>query len=220
MPDTDLPREEAGRNMAITLIPLWEHAAEFNKLMEEIRGYTVVSKMNCFMLYQFSKQVAALSGDVAEVGVYKGGTSRLLAKTTEATNRVVHSFDTFSGLPQPDPGKDLHHEGQFNVSLENVKTYLSDCKNVRLYPGFFPDTADGISKLLFSLVHIDVDIYQSVMDSCIFFYPRLEKSGIMVFDDYGFLSCPGAKMAVDEFFDDKPEVPCYLYGGQAIVIKV
>jgi O-methyltransferase len=42
----------------------------------------------------------------------------------------------------------------------------------------------------------------------------------MVFDDYGFLTCPGAKKAVDEFFSDKREYPCYLPTGQAIVTKL
>lgn len=41
----------------------------------------------------------------------------------------------------------------------------------------------------------------------------------MVFDDYGFLSCPGAKLAVDQFFSDKPEYPCHLPTGQCFVIK-
>ncbi len=42
----------------------------------------------------------------------------------------------------------------------------------------------------------------------------------MVFDDYGFLSCPGAKEAVDAFFTDKPEQPLYLSTAQAVVFKL
>jgi O-methyltransferase len=44
--------------------------------------------------------------------------------------------------------------------------------------------------------------------------------GIMIFDDYGFLSCPGAKLAVDEYFADKPVYPCRLPTGQCFVIKL
>ena len=88
------------------------------------------------------------------------------------------------------------------------------------YQGTFPKTAGPIENLTFCFVHIDVDIYKSVMDCCTFFYPRMEKCGIMIFDDYGFLSCPGAKMAVDEFFYDKPEKPCYLPTGQCIIIRL
>lgn len=42
----------------------------------------------------------------------------------------------------------------------------------------------------------------------------------MFFDDYGFLSCPGAKEAVDTFFKDKLEVPFYLSTAQAVVFKL
>lgn len=42
----------------------------------------------------------------------------------------------------------------------------------------------------------------------------------MIFDDYGFASCPGARMAVDEFFRDKPDRPCYLPTGQCVVSRV
>jgi len=42
----------------------------------------------------------------------------------------------------------------------------------------------------------------------------------MIFDDYGFPTCPGAQQAVDEFFEDKPEVPLVLTTGQALVFKL
>ena len=42
----------------------------------------------------------------------------------------------------------------------------------------------------------------------------------MVFDDYGFASCPGARKAVDEFFNDKPERPLVLPTAQAIVMRL
>jgi hypothetical protein len=42
----------------------------------------------------------------------------------------------------------------------------------------------------------------------------------MLFDDYGFPACPGARKAVDEFFRDRPEAPVVLATGQAVVIKL
>jgi len=41
----------------------------------------------------------------------------------------------------------------------------------------------------------------------------------MMFYDYGFLSCPGVKKAVDDFFTDKKETPLYVATGQCLVIK-
>ena len=44
--------------------------------------------------------------------------------------------------------------------------------------------------------------------------------GFLVFDDYGFPSCAGARRAVDEFFANKPEVPLCLPTGQCLVVKL
>ena len=172
------------------------------------------------MLYQFSKQVECLPGEVAEVGVYRGGTAKLLAQLFSHKNKAVHLFDTFSGMPQTDPNKDLLRKGAYaHTSLERVKELLEKYSNVEFHQGFFPDTATPITNTEFCLVHIDVDIYKSVMDCCHFFYRRMTNGGVMVFDDYGFLSCPGAKTAVDEFFSDKDEYPIYLPTGQCFIIK-
>ncbi|MEG4208412.1 hypothetical protein QUA20_31650, partial [Microcoleus sp. Pol7_A1] len=64
-------------------IDLWKQDKEFINLMESIVAYTRVEKLSCYMLYQFSKQVANLAGEVAEIGVYKGGSAKLLAKMFE-----------------------------------------------------------------------------------------------------------------------------------------
>jgi O-methyltransferase len=47
----------------------------------------------------------------------------------------------------------------------------------------------------------------------------MNKGAYMMFDDYGFLSCPGVKIAVDDFFKNKPETPLYVATGQCLVIK-
>ncbi len=199
-------------------ISLWDEDVQFNQLMKLIVHHTIVDKLRCFVLYQFAKHVASLPGSLAEVGVYKGGTAKLIAKT--AGSKTIYLFDTFSGMPDTDPAKDIHRKGDFNnTSLESVQNYLQDCDNVVFYPGLFPLTAKPVEKEEFCLVHLDVDIYQSYIDCCEFFYPKLVKAGIMVFDDYGATSCPGAKLAVDEFFSDKPESPCYLPTGQCFIIR-
>ena len=204
----------------IIALPLWEDDDDFNSLRAQLVGHTLVDRPQCYMLYQYAKHVVALPGDVAEVGVYKGGTARLLAKALESTGKTVHLFDTFSGIPSSDPGRDIHKTGNFSdTSLESVEAYLRDCGNVRFYQGLFPDTAKPLEETRFCLVHIDVDIYRSAMECCKFFYPRMQNGGMMIFDDYGIHDCPGIKMAVDEFFGDKVENPCYLPTGQCVVTR-
>jgi O-methyltransferase len=57
------------------------------------------------------------------------------------------------------------------------------------------------------------------MDCLNFIWPRLSQGGFIVFDDYGFPTCPGARAAVDEFFHAKDFRPLCLPTGQALVFK-
>ncbi len=199
--------------------PVWEEDERFSKLMKNI-DFTPVTIPRCYFLYQAAQQTVTLPGNIAEVGVYRGGTARILTETSQPHSKTVHLFDTFEGMPEVDASRDIHRKGDFSdTSVKSVKKQLGDLNNYLLHKGIFPETAAPVENEVFSLVHIDVDIYKSVLDCCQFFYPRVTESGMMVFDDYGSESCPGAKLAVDEFFRDKPESPMYLPTGQCLVVK-
>jgi O-methyltransferase len=203
--------------------PMIDPYAEDPELIEiytQVASDTVVDRERMFMLRQFARNAASLPGDAAEVGVYRGGTARLLAKSFAPSGKKVLLFDTFEGMPETSATKDLHRAGDFaDTSLEHVKRVLDGCTNVEYYKGFFPQSAAPVVSRKFCFAHIDVDIYQSILDCCEFFYPRLSPGGVLVFDDYGFLSCPGVKSALDKFFADKPESALFLFTGQAFMIK-
>jgi len=205
------------------VIDAWTLDPEFNRIFNEASKTKKGNHITrCFKLYECVRQTGSVEGDVAEVGVYHGRTAKVIALTAEKFNKSVYLFDTFEGMPEADPTKDnTYQKGDMSdTSLVEVQEALSDCKNATIYPGFFPDTAGPISDKTFSFVHVDVDIYRSVLDCCKFFYPRLVPRAIMVFDDPGFANCSGAKIAVDEFFVDKKEFLIYLLTGQALIIKL
>ncbi len=159
------------------------------------------------------------SGAVAECGVYKGGTARILAESLP--QRCVYLFDTFAGMPETDPARDLHKSGDFaDTSIASVREYLSGLTNVNLVPGLIPDSLRAARDCSFCFVHIDLDIYTAIRSACEFFYPRMGPGGTILFDDYGYSSCPGARAAVDEFFSDKPEVITVMATGQCSVQKL
>jgi O-methyltransferase len=131
-------------------------------------------------------------------------------------------FDSFQGLPKPNKKHDkFFREGQFPVPIESVKQRLIDFRSIiDIRDGWIPDTFRGLENVRYAFVHVDVDLYQSTLDSCVYFYPRLTPGGVMLFDEYGFPSTHGEKVAVDEYFADKPERPIALITGQAVVLKV
>ena len=202
------------------LIEPWASDEEFLKIFRQAEETPGNHILRCYMLYQFLQQVKYIGGDVAEVGVYRGRTAKLAALVLENSDKAIYLFDTFEGMPEVDTVKDFYRKGDFaDTSLETVKKLMSVHDNVNIYPGFFPDTAGTVEEKKFAFVHIDVDIYRSVLDCCSFFYPRLVPGGVMLFDDPGFADCAGAKLAMDEFFADKEERPIYLATAQVAVIK-
>ena len=192
------------------------------------RPWTLVSDDRCYVLLTLARQALALPGAWIECGVYKGGTAMLLAKVLDVHDgqATLHLFDTFQGMPAADSAIDLHRAGDYSgTSAAQVEARIRGVLrgthvNVRLHPGWIPDTFAALGAERVALAHVDVDIRQSVLDCCAFLYPRMVPGGMIVFDDYGFLTCPGARAAVDEFFRDKPEHALVLHTGQAIVFKL
>ena len=162
-----------------------------------------------------------LSGNIAEVGVYKGGSAEIIAKSKNK-NKKLFIFDTFEGMPNVNEKDNHHKKSDFkDTSFEKVKQALSSYENVFVYKGIFPEkNSEIILNEKFSLVHLDVDIYESYKNCLEFFYPRLISGGLLILDDYNAPSCLGAKLAVDEFFNQKPEKPIWNTLSQAVIVKI
>jgi O-methyltransferase len=201
----------------------WEGHREFAFYYKLAASNTVVSRESCYVLYQLALQSLGVKGDFWECGVYKGGTARMLAEIlfrNHDTKKRLCLFDTFEGMPDADPDKDFHKQGDFaDTSLAAVKRLVGHEDLVSYYAGVIPDSFSALESSQIALAHIDVDIYKSVLDCCKFIFPRLSPGGFMVFDDYGLPSCPGARAAVDEYFLGTGLQPLVLATGQAVVFK-
>ena len=200
----------------------WRASGAFQDAYRDIRGRSLVGAEAAFVLYTLARQACTVPGDFLEAGVYRGGTARLLKRLLESAPgaRTLHLFDTFAGMPETDPERDLHNKQDFaDTSLDAVSAFVGKEPWLEYHPGFMPDSFRGHEARRFAFAHVDVDIYRSIYDCCEFIYPRLNNGGLMLFDDYGVASCPGARAAVDAFFADKPEVPLVLSTGQAVVFR-
>jgi hypothetical protein len=178
---------------------------------------TLLSIREMWNIYNWVKKTGNLSGDIAELGVYNGGSAKLIAETEK--NKTIYLFDTFEGLPETDASFDgALKKGNIQGGTEaDVKNYLRAYKNVRTVRGFFPASAERIKEKNFSFVHLDADIYQSTLNALRFFYPRMTPYGVIITHDYRSLE--GVKKAFDFFFKDKPETIIELWDTQAMIIK-
>ena len=193
-----------------------------------VQGNTGLTPQSLYTLLHFLRESLTLEGDVAECGVWRGGSAKLLRDTIieGGAPKQLFLFDSFEGMAAVDSARDRHDVGDFkDTSLEHVQKFVTgttgdDPRGVAVFrKGWIPDAFAGLDDLKLCFAHIDLDLYQSILDALSFIYPRLSSRGVIVFDDYGFASCPGARKAVDEFFRERPEKPFVLGTGQAVVIK-
>jgi hypothetical protein len=170
-----------------------------------------------YQIYMSVKRTRKIAGDLAEVGVYKGGSAKLICEAN--AEKPLHLFDTFEGIPKVDEiDESLFYRGQFSSSLEEVKNCLKEYKNTHFYPGLFPDTAKPVKDKKFSFIHLDVDTYQSTLSCLQFFYPRMNRGGIILSHDY--IHAAGVRKAFDEFFEDKFEPIIEMSGTQCLIVKL
>jgi hypothetical protein len=65
-----------------------------------------------------------------------------------------------------------------------------------------------------------MDLYAPTAFALEFFASRLEESGVIVVDDYGFSTCPGIKRAVDLFLmEQRNWLSLHLLPGQIFLTK-
>lgn len=195
-----------------------EFQAYYAKFMDANNWHSLDRK---YVLREFLKQSDHVKGEFAECGVYQGATAYLLCAHGTKTQRHVYLFDSFQGISEPKEHDGTYWtEGALSADLELVNLNLAEFDNYTPQVGWIPECFLGVSTAKFSFVHVDVDLYEPTRDSVEYFYSRLNSGGIMLFDDYGFKSCPGAKKAIDEFFDTRLESVINLPTGQAFVTKL
>jgi hypothetical protein len=174
-----------------------------------------------YFLRELLSLIEHLPGDTVECGVYCGATSELICEKFKETPKIHHAFDSFEGLSQPlAPDGNAWRKGDLKVAEDIVRKNLASFEDkVIIYKGWIPERFSEVSNKKFCFVHIDVDLYQPTLDSLRFFYPRLVSGGIIMCDDYGFSTCPGAKKAFDEYIEDKPESIVHVPTGQGFLVK-
>jgi O-methyltransferase len=147
-------------------------------------------------------KLEGIEGEMAELGVWRGTTSRFLHLS--APERILHLFDTFCGFPE---GATEDKPSRFNeTSLDLVKKRLADLKNVEFHVGYFPTTTEGLDTKRFALVVLDADCYPSTRSGLQFFYPRTAPGGYIFLHDFNSPeSDHGVSRAASEFMSDKPE---------------
>ncbi len=180
-----------------------------------------------------------VEGDVIECGVGNGQTlSYILFNiiyNKEHFQRDYIGFDSFEGFPEPDvndnsprnPKKgewDHINEDYVLNNLIDLGFNNSNFEKIKFIKGFYENTFTkeyaNIKKI--SLLHIDCDLYSSIKISLETWYDKVEKNGIIVFDEYlnSINKFPGAVKAIDDFLgEDKNKIKMCTFTKQYYLVK-
>jgi hypothetical protein len=166
--------------------------------------------------YEMYKLVSGIPGALVECGVFKGASLARFACFRKlidgATPRDLIGFDTFGTFPQtafdadkPQLEKFISAAGDQSISVDQLIDVLQrkNCgDHVELIPGNIcetvPDYLNNHPDLRIALLNLDTDVYEPAVVILNVLYPRIEKGGVLLLDDYGVF--PGETKAVDDYF--------------------
>ncbi|HKE82335.1 MAG TPA: TylF/MycF/NovP-related O-methyltransferase [Vicinamibacterales bacterium] len=190
-------------------------------------GNTHLHLDRLYTLWQGIMDMPARAAAVIEIGAYQGGSAKFMAEALRHAGRPLPFYvcDTFEGHVEVDATLDPKHKVgvQFqSTSEERVTRYLADCEFVHVVKGDIRDTARRLSlNHELGFVHIDVDVFPITKFCLEFFGPLVSLGAMVVIDDYGFRTCPGAKKAVDDFMIDNTAFRrLHLLTGQAALVRI
>jgi O-methyltransferase len=161
-----------------------------------------------------------IPGDIAECGVWRGGSMMVVAQTLLANHdlsRSLYLYDTYEGMSPP-TAEDVSLDGRTaeiqlkeeprgtgvwcEASIEDVRANMISTgypeDKIHLIKGKVEDTIPQTLPSHLALLRLDTDWYESTRHELQHLYPLLDPRGILILDDYGHWQ--GARKAVDEYF--------------------
>lgn len=165
-----------------------------------------------------------IEGDFVECGVWKGGSSMVIALTLQKlgiTDRNIYLYDTYTGMSEPTDA-DVFINGQaarqrFETakltndtsswcysSLDEVKTNMHSTgypkDKLHFIKGKVENTIPATLPNKTALLRLDTDFYESTKHELIHLFPLLCVSGVLIIDDYG--DWAGSQKATDEYIKE------------------
>lgn len=201
-------------------------------LFHRFRDFTMIPKTNYLSNLKLICKFKNVGGDVVECGTWKGGMIAGMVGVL-GSGRVYHLFDSFEGLPEvkeiDGPEAKAWQSNKEGVYyFDNCKAderdakkamMLSGAKSFTLNKGWFNESLKGFSAPNgIAVLRLDADWYDSTMDCLIHLFPKLNKGGILILDDY--YTWEGCSKAIHDYLSvNKLAYRIHSYNGICYLIK-
>jgi O-methyltransferase len=200
----------------------WLSDAAFLEIYELIRSHTLVDIYRCYELWCLAQQARTVTGDILEVGVWRGGTGVLLSKAVTNSGKRVYLADTFTGVVKAGKNDTSYKGGEHADTSRHIVEDLilkTDVPNAELLVGIFPDDTGASVKNSLALMHVDVDVYESAKAVFRWAKSRLSDGAVVIVDDYGFHGCEGVTQLVNELRVSNEFLCFHNLNGHALLLK-
>ncbi len=193
-------------------------SSEFKEQL--VRARSRLDNERNHILREFLQHALKQQGDVAEFGVYKGGTAWLMAEIMQKTDKKLHLYDTFEGSPEKS-GNDVGERKVFyrDVSLKELKDQFHTFSFVNFHAGLLPDSIGSADFTQLCFAHLHLNLHEGTRGTLDYIFSKVVDKGIILIEDYGIIECSGVRKAVDEFCESNELKLIYLPTCQGVIIK-
>lgn len=139
-----------------------------------------------------------------------------------ASSGIVHLYDAWSRMRADHMlPSEKYQEGNYRTLSRDVteKNLREVSGRVVWHPGYIPETLDDTAPDAIHWLHIDLNSAMPTLHALEFFWPRLARGGVALFDDYGWLGWGDTRRTIDAFLADKPGTLLPLPTGQALYFR-
>lgn len=170
-------------------------------------------------------------GDIAELGVFRGLGLFTWANFLESycigdRTKTVYGFDNWTGFTEvtqedgPDGDQTFKFVGGFSpepyleelegaIEIFDADRFIPWKPRIALIKGDIEESVPEFARVnpgvRFSLIHFDCDLFKPTKVALETLWPRINRGGVLLFDEYSIKDWAGETQAVEQFFADKPD---------------
>ena len=196
----------------------WRKDKKFSIFYQKIKHYTLLDPARSYTLWQCSKNLKNVKGQILDIGCLMGGAGFIMSKISQEGKTYL--FDSFSGFKKDDG---LHKKDIFFYDdINHVKKIIKKLKLKRIdvFKAYFPKNLKMKINSV-KLCHIDVNTYNDTKRIFNFLQTKIIKGGIIIFDDFGIWGVDGIKKFIYKIKNKYSSKYYFImnYMGQCILIK-
>lgn len=147
-----------------------------------------------------------------------------IANKIERSKFTMSLYDSWGSMRKQELlSSEMDHVGNYskldiNITKKNLKEFED---RITYHVGYIPESLVTEPSASESVVyiHIDLNSAKPTLATLEFFFPRLVRGGVILFDDYGQEEYKETKKIIDKFFSDKSGMLLKLPTSQAIYFR-